>query len=180
MSCHAAGVEREAFIDWSTSDPAYADDGDEIAERWESFRADGGITGRALFVEARMVEIDRYLKGRDNTTHNTLPWEVPLGGRTSFQPTRNPKHRVRGLMRMIESAEGVAREQALFNVACVMREMIAEGALRPKVALSLLESACQINRLWRDDRAACRRAIASAFLTVETKLREEQSDGEAA
>ena len=174
MSAHAAGIDRDAFIRWSTSDPAYADDGAEIAERWSSFSADGGITARTLFVEARAVELDRVKtwKGRYPTTHS--PWQVPLPQKYRFEPTLNPRNRIRSLLRMVEDAKGNEREPELFKVACLMREMIAERTLHPRGALLLLEAACQTNRLWREDRSAVRRTVASAFMTVEAKLKENQ------
>ncbi|EAQ28640.1 primase, putative [Erythrobacter sp. NAP1] len=52
MACHhaTAGDGREEFIEWSTSDPAYADHAEEIASRWDSLSIDrsGGITYRTL------------------------------------------------------------------------------------------------------------------------------------
>lgn len=42
---------REAFVEWCVSDPAYADDADDIRYRWESFEANvgGGITVATLY-----------------------------------------------------------------------------------------------------------------------------------
>jgi hypothetical protein len=34
--CHAADVSREAFIQWSTSDPEYVNDVEEVGRRWDS------------------------------------------------------------------------------------------------------------------------------------------------
>jgi hypothetical protein len=156
MAAHAAGIDRDTFIDWSTSDPLYADHADEIGRRWDSLRADGGITARALFVEARLADLDRYL----HTGHGALTWKVPF--RAGSTPTQNLKLRVNGILRIVEKAKG--DEDALFRAACIMREIIAEGRLHPKVAVQLLENTC------RQDRRLCRRTIASAFLTVEQKL----------
>jgi Primase C terminal 2 (PriCT-2) len=36
VRCFYAGVEREAFISWSCSDPEYADDADSVGRRWDS------------------------------------------------------------------------------------------------------------------------------------------------
>jgi putative DNA primase/helicase len=52
MSVHAAsgGTAVEEFVAWSVGDPAYADDGEKIRERWESFDATKaeGITSATL------------------------------------------------------------------------------------------------------------------------------------
>lgn len=53
MAVHHAtnGDGRQEFIDWSTSDPQYADDADVIGRRWDSLHADaaaGRITHRTL------------------------------------------------------------------------------------------------------------------------------------
>jgi hypothetical protein len=51
MACHHAtnGAGLDAFIDWSTSDPDYADHGEIIRRRWHSLEAKpGAITARTL------------------------------------------------------------------------------------------------------------------------------------
>jgi hypothetical protein len=52
MACHSAtgGAGREAFVDWSVSDPEYAGQGEVIARRWDSLDAGaaGGVTERTL------------------------------------------------------------------------------------------------------------------------------------
>ena len=168
MAAHAAGIDRETFIEWSIGDPLYANEAEEIGRRWDSLKPDGGVTARVLFVEARLAELDRYLQ----TGLGALTWQVPLRAGTTFEPTQNLKLRVNGILRMVERARGDGREPALFRAACVIREIIAEGRLQPKPALSLLESACRINRLWIEAPRVCRRTIASGFLTVEFKLKE--------
>jgi hypothetical protein len=42
---------REVFVEWSTGDPAYADEADDIRYRWESFEpnASGGVTVATLY-----------------------------------------------------------------------------------------------------------------------------------
>lgn len=54
MACHhaSAGDARQEFIDWSTSDPEYADDAAIIGRRWDSLHGDDAgkrITVRTLF-----------------------------------------------------------------------------------------------------------------------------------
>jgi Primase C terminal 2 (PriCT-2) len=61
---HAAGIAPDVFIEWSTSDPKYGDHAEIIERRWESLavegNANGRVTGWALLVEARTVELERY------------------------------------------------------------------------------------------------------------------------
>jgi hypothetical protein len=168
MAAHVAGIDRETFIKWSIGDSSYANAAEEIGRRWDSLKTDGGVTARALFVEARLAELDRNLQ----TGLGVFTWQVPFRVGTTFEPTQNLKLRVNGILRMVESARGDGREPALYRAACVIREIIAEGRLQPKTALSLLESACRINRLWTEAPRVCRRTIASGFLTVEFKLKE--------
>lgn len=55
MACHSGtggSIDgREAFVEWSVGDPAYADDADDIRYRWESFEANaaGGVTVGTLY-----------------------------------------------------------------------------------------------------------------------------------
>jgi hypothetical protein len=59
MACHAAGIDGEVFIRWSTGDPIYAEDGEEIRRRWDSLQTDGGITEWALRVEIRLAQLNK-------------------------------------------------------------------------------------------------------------------------
>ena len=78
MAAHAAGIAQDVFIEWSTSDPKYADDAEIISRRWESLTVEGNANGRvtawALLVEARMVELERFASPQHITT---CTWEVP-------------------------------------------------------------------------------------------------------
>lgn len=53
MACHHAsgGDARTEFVEWSTSDPAYSDHSEKIADRWGSLRTDqkGSVTYKTLF-----------------------------------------------------------------------------------------------------------------------------------
>lgn len=55
MACHhaTAGEGRQEFIDWSTQDPEYVDDGRVIGHRWDSLHANpsGGRRGRPVTVK---------------------------------------------------------------------------------------------------------------------------------
>ena len=79
MAAHAAGIAQDVFIEWSTSDPQYADDAEIISRRWESLTVEGNANGRvtawALLVEARMVELERFL--HQSSAHHDCTWEVP-------------------------------------------------------------------------------------------------------
>ena len=166
---NAAGVEREAFIAWSTGDPLYAEDGEEIGERWDSFKGDGGITGETLFREARLDELNDWLDGSDDGPwHSTHTWRVPskggddAGTAKGDAGTRSLKRRADYILRKVKD------EPLLFWAACMFREIIAEGRLKPRIAVKLLEGAGRRIGL---DLEACRRTIAAGFLTVERKLK---------
>ena len=170
MACNAAGIERETFIAWSIGDPLYADDGGEIGERWDSLK-DGGITAETLFREARLDELNDWLNGPDDGPwHATHTWRVPIKGEGGDQAaqagtagaTRNLKRRADYILRKVRD------EPTLFWAACMFREIIAEGRLKPWIAVKLLEGA---GRRIGFDLEGCRRTIASAFLTVERKLK---------
>lgn len=53
MACHHAtdGEGRQEFIDWSTGDPEYADDGWLIGRRWDSLHAETGRGGRPVTIK---------------------------------------------------------------------------------------------------------------------------------
>jgi hypothetical protein len=81
------------------------------------------------------------------------PWRLPIRASS----TQNLKLRTGYILRKVETGG----EPMLFWAACRMREIVAEGRLRPEVAVKLLESAYRL---------PCRMTIAAAFLTVERKL----------
>jgi hypothetical protein len=74
-------------------------------------------------------------------------------------------------MAEIRDAKGDTREPILFDLACLMLELVREGTLGRKAGLAILESACRENRLLYEDPDAYWRAIASAFLTLETEAK---------
>lgn len=53
MACHhaTAGEGRQEFVDWSTSDPAYADHAWIVGRRWDSLHAQSGRGGRPVTVK---------------------------------------------------------------------------------------------------------------------------------
>jgi hypothetical protein len=62
MACHAAGIEQEDFVAWSTSDPLYADAGDDIRKMWNALKAHGNANGRIS--EATLFAFLRKQPGR--------------------------------------------------------------------------------------------------------------------
>jgi Primase C terminal 2 (PriCT-2)/Bifunctional DNA primase/polymerase, N-terminal len=189
MAAHAAGISREDWIKWSTSDPVYADHGETIARLWNGLRADGGITAQTLFWELREPgrlyrsihePIDEPIDDGHGPDRRMVPVTAdnhsihrPVTAETAnkakFEPTRNLKHRVTSILRMVERE---ATDDWLFRGACMLAEMIAvEKKLKPSVAWALLKSACQLNGLWRD-RAKCEATINAAFRKVELKYLE--------
>jgi hypothetical protein len=83
----------------------------------------------------------------------------------------NPPKRIKAIFAKLEHARIGTRNQTLFNAACTIAEIVAEGHLAMSVAVHLLEQGCRINGLWKDDGSEqCRATIASAFHTVERKL----------
>ena len=48
MAAHAAGIAQDVFIEWSTSDPQYADDAEIISRRWEVLPSKATLTAGSL------------------------------------------------------------------------------------------------------------------------------------
>jgi hypothetical protein len=87
------------------------------------------------------------------------------------------KPRLDCIQRAVERARPGNRNACLHWAACTYAEIIAEGRLKPEVAMGLLMSAAHLNGLVRDDgREQCRATILSGFSLVERKLME-RSDG---
>src|SRR5262249_34811209 len=40
MACHAAGIKRETWVEWCTSDPLYANEADEVERLWDNLKVD--------------------------------------------------------------------------------------------------------------------------------------------
>jgi hypothetical protein len=162
MACHAAGVEREDWIRWCLGDPAYAEDRDEIERLWDSLKVDR-ITPWALRVEVRLGQLNRGVCPKHPLPIEACLSEVPssAAGKSKFkiEPTRDLQRRWYSLECQIKRSGG--DERVMFWAACVMREIIAEDRINPKVAIDLLLGA-----------GVDRRVIAAGFLTVEDKLGE--------
>lgn len=164
MACHAAGIGREDWIRWCVGDPAYANERDEIERLWDSLKVDR-ITPWALRVEVRLAQLNRGVCPKHPYPNHTNPYPTTQAY-TSKVPSKGDLRAVIGtktgnLPRRWSSLERIAQrdEPGAFWASCVMREIIAEGRIDPKVAVRLLRSA-----------GVARRVIASGFLTVEDKL----------
>jgi Primase C terminal 2 (PriCT-2)/Bifunctional DNA primase/polymerase, N-terminal len=181
MAANAAGIEREAFIQWSISDPNYADAADEIERRWNGLRPDGGITAQTLFWELREPgrlyrsihdPIDRSIDHDHAPNRGMVPLTTEDHSihQARWEPTRNLQHRVTSIIRMVERG---GTDDWLFRGACMLAEMIAvEKKLKPSVAWALLKSACQLNGLWSNP-GKCEATISAAFRKVEVRYLEE-------
>jgi hypothetical protein len=91
MAAHSAGIDKEEFIDWSTEDPLYANDADEIAQMWDALRRDGGITEWYLRVDVRLAQMNKGIwPKRIPITH--IPIDAHTSGGTSIQAI-SPNHR---------------------------------------------------------------------------------------
>jgi hypothetical protein len=87
------------------------------------------------------------------------------------EPTRHLRARVRAVLRVVERARPGGRNNALIWASCRLAEVVAERRLSVGVAAALLEGACRVCDLWRDDGPAqCRATIASGFATIERAM----------
>ena len=164
MSCHAAGIDRETFIRWSTADPEYSGDGEIIRRRWDSLRADGGVSAAILLTEVR----------RAQRAKTEIEVAVPLRAPPTFQPSLNRESR---FINLIERLKNDGREDLLFWTSCELAGMVLiEGWPREHVARGMLEEASRINGLRASLGAAgCKQTIDHAFAHVASKLKEPQS-----
>jgi hypothetical protein len=155
MACRVAGSDRGDWIEWCVSDPMYADDAAEIERLWDTLKVDR-ITGWALRVEIRLAQLRNGICPK-----HTMPGalsEVHIGGDPDYQ-----------VQRRVSSILQIARrdEPGAFWASCVMREIISQGRINPRVAVELLCSA-----------GVDRRVIAAGFLCVEDKLEDGERNGQ--
>jgi hypothetical protein len=156
-ACKAAGIAVEDFVEWSTQDPHYANDGEVIARKWESVEPKHDGVLRAALKKAG-INI-KAKEGKESVG-------VPLVAKPT--PTRNLVHRTSALLDWLDREP---TEQRLFNVACVFDEIVAERKMKVDVAMKLLKSACGGNglrKLLGED--GVRRTIANGLRHVEEKL----------
>ena len=184
VACKFAGIEREVFVEWSIGDPDYADDGEVIARKWESFAQPkhGGALWAALKEAAIKVATNHGHGGDGFEGAEVLAGASLFRRRSASYPSpRLPKVRslkpwLDNIQRSVERAKGSAREQALFNAACTMAEIVAQGRLKSSVAVRLLESSAQVCGLWREIGAdECRRTITNGLRFAEEKILAEEN-----
>jgi hypothetical protein len=158
VAAHAAGVNKDSFIAWSIGDEKYADDAEEIGQRWDSLRI--GDWGRR--VDARAAELDnpKYYPS------------IPHGPTCPVPPKATINLRSRISYWLSEISKG--NEDSLFKASCIVREIISEGLLSPEVGVQLLQGAWPAKNgksvAPLDTQHKIRRVIAAAFLKVEDKL----------
>jgi hypothetical protein len=157
-ACCFEGISERDFVDWSTSDPQYAADGNVIRKMWRKLNPQHG---GALF--AALAE--RGIKvGRDK---GPVINGEPL--RASREPTRNWLSRTNTIR---EKLRRTPTEGMLFSAACVFAEVMADcHKPTPKVAVDLLmgdAKDCGLTRLLGAD--GVRRTIANGLRHVEEKV----------
>jgi hypothetical protein len=164
MACHAAGIDKEEFIDWSVGDPKYSQHAEVISRRWDSLEIVGGVTPRALRVELRLAQLNRGVCPKHPCT--PAQWACLWQGPHEFTRTINVQSRVNYYLSAIKGDE-----KELFKSACAIREIIAEDLISPSVAIQLLESSWPIEngaKAWPlTSLQAVRRVIASGFQVME-------------
>jgi hypothetical protein len=122
-ACKVAGVDREAFVVWSISDPKYADHALSVREIWDRLKPDGRISEATLFQALRRVE------GVPEDTAS----QKPQPGRR--QLTWRDKARMKGI------ADVVVDEGKLFWAACRYGELRMEIRIEDDVLEELLMAA---------------------------------------
>jgi hypothetical protein len=162
MACKFAGIARDDFVAWCLRDPDYANDGEVIARKWDSFEQPkhGGALWAALSEAGIKVRHHKHHQG------GAVLAEVP----STPSPTpraRDWRSRLDGILRTLRPTE-----RSLFTVACMVAELMAEiGKPKPSVAMQLLEGVCRGNGLWRElGPDEVRRTIANGLRHVEEKL----------
>jgi hypothetical protein len=111
MACHAAGIEREAFVAWSAGDPLYAGDAESVRRQWNGLKAGGNEKGRVS--EATLFAALRG-GGRKEQPDQHTPMPSPPKGRRrmSYEDTNELSRMCRWLVSQRED------EGALFWIAC--------------------------------------------------------------
>lgn len=65
----SGGAALEEFVDWSTSDPKYADHDEKIRERWDSVEPDGDITGGTFWYICREHKVSKETLDKISAGH---------------------------------------------------------------------------------------------------------------
>jgi Primase C terminal 2 (PriCT-2)/Bifunctional DNA primase/polymerase, N-terminal len=166
MACKFAGIEREEFIEWSCGDPDYANDGEVIARKWESF-AQPKHAG-ALFAALKEAGI-KVAKAHTHHHHGRIDKSAGVHMSAALAPARpgNLVSRSRGL---IDWLRHNATGDGLFSAAC----LFAEIGLTQDAATKLVDGNLPALRRALGE-AEFNRQIAHAFAHVANKLKEPQS-----
>jgi hypothetical protein len=109
-ACKVAAIDRDAFVEWSISDPKYADAEQSVRKIWDRLKPDGRISERTLFRALRRVEEEPVDRGSGSSG---MP-KPPLSRR---QMTWRDQARMKAI------ADVVVDEGKLFWAACRYGEM---------------------------------------------------------
>jgi hypothetical protein len=115
MACHAAGIEREAFVEWSAGDPLYAGAGEGIRRMWNALKAGGNANGR--IGEATLFAAIRDAGSKEQPGRCVSVPSPPKKRRQMGWPERNELSR---MLRWLASQK--EDEGALFWIACRLGE----------------------------------------------------------
>jgi hypothetical protein len=164
-ACRFVGIAREDFVEWSTGDPDYSGDGDEIARLWEYTKPrHGGALFEALSEAGITITSITPTKQPSPGVHVTA---ALTADRPRSAPGRDWRSRWDNILRTLRPTEN-----SLFTVACMVGELMAEiGKPKLSVSVGLLEKAAQANGLWRmlgPDQV--RRTIGNGLHHVEKKV----------
>jgi hypothetical protein len=148
MACKFVGISLEDFVEWSTSDPDYADEGDEIARQWRSVEPKhGGALWREL--SARGIKVRQPTSGLPpKAVTKTINWWTRLNS-------------------VLNKLAAKQDDDMLFWSSCRAAEIMADtGKPKPSVAVDLLVGA--VSPIIKRDEAL--RVIMNAFDHVEYSI----------
>lgn len=162
MACHhaTAGEGRQEFIDWSTSDPRYADDAWTIGRRWDSLHASptGGRRGRPVTVKLlhKVVQEAGGQVARTEPEDDFDAWDDPdeAGRGVDDAPLREPP-RLEGMEAVIEgmNARHYVALDSGFKVVTEEPDPIFDGRVRyQRLSKSDFRSAYENQLVERDSK----------------------------
>jgi hypothetical protein len=149
MGCKFVGIGLDDFVEWSTSDPDYADDAEIIERKWRSIVPQhGGAFWREL--SARGIKVQHHHQ-------HTL-------ARHPYTGTVNWCARLNSVLNKLQAKQD---GDMLFWAGCRLAETIADtGKPKPSVAIELLVSA--VSPVIKRDEAV--RVITNAFNHIEKQI----------
>jgi hypothetical protein len=170
MACHAAGIEREAFVAWSISDPLYANAGDEVRKIWNALKVEGNANGRigeaTLFAALRDAG-SKLQPGRCESVPTPPKKRKQMGW-----PERNELSR---MLRWLSSQR--EDEGALFWIACRLGEWRMKFVCADRVLEELLMGAAWQAGLHNKDRV--KRQIRNGIRIGAVAWRDQHANGPA-